>query len=359
MARRPEIGNIQLYPDRPLRKSDRNGYVLKFYCPIKGKRIRRNCGTRDRREARRILRECRERLLNGKYVETDGAITKAMEASVTFVEVRSGSDDGNESRSWDWCYERYVDNRRTRVRERSLDDAVSRLGIAETILQAYVEDLPGGERLTIGNVATLDALEHLQDRLLAGDECRYSERSPSTVNSMMGAVLAFVRFCCTRGWAGSVPPVEKLDVDEAMKGRPITEDEFQQLLDAVPAVVGQTAASSWQFTLKVLWGSAFRVGDVMDFSWDDTRHIHPVWGRAEGQHPTIAIPSSQKNGKVQEIPMLPSLIDLLRGVPSSTPTRLGCGTGTHRVHLLLVKLTHSIRVIQIWQSCWETSATLR
>ena len=65
MARRPEIGNIQLYPDRPLRKSDRNGYVLKFYCPIQGKRIRRNAGTRDRRVARRILRECQERLLNG------------------------------------------------------------------------------------------------------------------------------------------------------------------------------------------------------------------------------------------------------------------------------------------------------
>ena len=30
MPRRPEIGNVQLYPDRPLRKSDRNGYVLNF-----------------------------------------------------------------------------------------------------------------------------------------------------------------------------------------------------------------------------------------------------------------------------------------------------------------------------------------
>ena len=36
MARRPEIGNVQLYPNRPLRLSDKNGYVLKFYCPIQG-----------------------------------------------------------------------------------------------------------------------------------------------------------------------------------------------------------------------------------------------------------------------------------------------------------------------------------
>ncbi len=47
MSRRPEIGNIQLYPNRPLRVSDRNGYVLKFYCPIRHQRVRKNCGTRD------------------------------------------------------------------------------------------------------------------------------------------------------------------------------------------------------------------------------------------------------------------------------------------------------------------------
>ena len=69
MARKPDIGNVQLYPDRPLRRGEKNGYVLKFYCPILGKRIRRNCGTRDRREARRIQRECRDRLLDGNYVD--------------------------------------------------------------------------------------------------------------------------------------------------------------------------------------------------------------------------------------------------------------------------------------------------
>jgi len=59
MARKPEVGNVQLYPKRALRQDDKNGYVPKFYCPIRG-HIRRNCGTRDRRDARRILRECSE-----------------------------------------------------------------------------------------------------------------------------------------------------------------------------------------------------------------------------------------------------------------------------------------------------------
>ncbi len=36
MARQPELGNIKLYPQRPLRDSDQNGFVLQFYCPIQG-----------------------------------------------------------------------------------------------------------------------------------------------------------------------------------------------------------------------------------------------------------------------------------------------------------------------------------
>lgn len=35
MPRKPEIGTIQLYPKgRNLRPKDKNGFVLKFYCPF-------------------------------------------------------------------------------------------------------------------------------------------------------------------------------------------------------------------------------------------------------------------------------------------------------------------------------------
>ena len=82
MPRKPEIGNVQLYPNRPLRVDEKNGYVLKFYCPLRGQRIRRNCGTRDRRMARRVQRMCRERLLNGEYVASNGVITRDHEEQI-------------------------------------------------------------------------------------------------------------------------------------------------------------------------------------------------------------------------------------------------------------------------------------
>ena len=136
----------------------------------------------------------------------------------------------------------------------------------------------------------------------------------------MGAVMAFVRFCHRHNWVESVPALQKLRVEDVMKGRPITGEEFERMLKTAPLVVGQNASPSWEFALRILWESGFRVGDLVDFSWDDERHIHPRWPARSGYHPTIVVPSSQKNGRVQEIPMLPGLENLLNAIPKGDRT---------------------------------------
>ncbi|MDZ4685270.1 MAG: tyrosine-type recombinase/integrase [Planctomycetaceae bacterium] len=314
MSREPEIGNVQLYPDRPLKPSDKNGFVLKFYCPLRCQRIRRNCGTRDRREARRIQRECQERLHNGEYLATNGAITAAQSVSSRLAPEPRLSAAEEASRSWDECYDRYRQHRESRIREGSLVHSLSRLQLAARIFAGYFQDR-GRAHFGIRDCCTLELLEYLQERLLAGDECRYDRRSPNTVNSTLGAVMAFIRYCHDHGWIDRVPRLDKLDVDEVMKGRPVTPAEFERMLEATPEVVGKGVADSWIFTLRVLWESGFRVGDVMDFSWDDDRHIHPAWARRAEEHPTLVVPSTQKNGEYQVIPMLPGLRDLLQGIP--------------------------------------------
>jgi integrase len=87
------------------------------------------------------------------------------------------------------------------------------------------------------------------------------------------------------------------------------------MLAVVPEVVGKRGAASWRYVLEILWETAFRVGDVMNFSWDDPRRIHPVWPVHEGEFPTLNIPASQKNKKVQQVPMLPGLQTLLEQTP--------------------------------------------
>ena len=114
MSRKPEIGNVQLYPGRPLRASDKNGYVLKFYCPIRCQRVRKNCGTRDQREARRIQRECQKRLLNGEYIDSDGAIVEQCVPASPRKHVVPTAADTDRGKSWDEAYD-FIANKLTLI----------------------------------------------------------------------------------------------------------------------------------------------------------------------------------------------------------------------------------------------------
>ncbi len=315
MSRRPEIGNVQLYPDRPLNDEDKGGYVLQFFCPIKQSRVRRTSGTRDRREAKRILRECQERLQNGKYVESNGAITIGLEQSMVRSNVHSVLTPEKVNRSWQDCFDEYYRYRKDRGREKSLTDAASRIEMVGRILDAkrVKHGLPTNG--PIQEYATLDLLEYTQERLLAGDEGRFDSRAPMSVNTTIGAVMAFFRYCKRHKKIDEIPSLSKLSVDEVMKGRPISETEFKAMLEAVPLVVGERPSASWRFVLNILWESAFRVGDLMNFSWDDQTKTHPVWPANASQFPTVMVSSRQKNKKSQEIPMLPGLKTLLETIP--------------------------------------------
>ena len=154
MARKPDIGNVQIYPDRPLRRGDKNGYVLKFYCPILGKRIRRNCGTRDRRDARRIQRECRDRLLNGEYEKSGGAITAADTKVLRPLITTTGNQ-----KSW----QEAVDSYRAKFKGRSIDDLVSRLSLAERIFENRRKALKQAPGLILSECLTDEGIEYLQE----------------------------------------------------------------------------------------------------------------------------------------------------------------------------------------------------
>ena len=117
--------------------------------------------------------------------------------------------------------------------------------------------LPPG--LTLSDCFTDEGIEYLQERLLAGEECRYKTRSSTTVNSIVRNVMTFARYCKRRKMLAQIPEVERVETvegDDGMKGRSITTEEFERMLVAVLKVVGEGPAESWRFTLQVLWESA-------------------------------------------------------------------------------------------------------
>ena len=191
-------------------------------------------------------------MLNGKYVASGGY--HGSHAQQVAVPVPARDPD---ERTWDETTELYYSQHKRRVRRKSGKSSESRLDIAKRIFEtrrAKQKQPPG---VTLRECLTLDGLEYLEDQLLDGAESRYDHRSPNSVNSMLGTVMAFARYCYDHQWIDRVPPLRKLDVDEVMRGRPITGEEFDRMLGAVPKIVGDGPAEHWRFALKILWESGF------------------------------------------------------------------------------------------------------
>ena len=97
--------------------------------------------------------------------------------------------------------------------------------------------------------------------------------------------------------------------------RLFTAEEFMRMLRATRSVVGREFAREWRFALRILGESGFRIGELLQFSWDDDQQIHPVWPVEGNRHPTIIVPPTQKNRRLQETPLLPGLHKPLLKVP--------------------------------------------
>ena len=193
------------------------------------------------------------------------------------------------------------------VRDGTALHAENRLDLAERILKPK----------TLGDMADTNALQQLQAKLLAGEQSRRKKpRSPHTVKGYMGCVLAALSWAHMQDRLPMAPKIRKLKTPKLkiMKGRPITEQEFEKMLNATTSVVGDMAAESWKRVLRGLWTSALRLDELMHVSWDRAGTIRPVWSK--GQFPILEIPAAmQKNDTEENIPLLPWLEALLLETP--------------------------------------------
>jgi len=254
-------------------------YQLRYFCPLEKREIRISTGTRDELEAERQKDELEAKLLLGINAKPGRAIPFGPQME------------------WSDFREQYRTLHLATIRDNSAVHAESRLDIAERILKPR----------TLNDVADPNSLSQLQAKLLAGEQSRRGKpRSPHTVRGHVNCVLASLNWAYLQGWIPSLPKIRKLKVSKlkAMKGRPISADEFKVLLDSTPSVVGEEAADSWRHILRGLWESALRIDELMHLSWDKPRTIRPIW--REGQLPILEIPAAmQKNDTEEIIPLLP------------------------------------------------------
>jgi integrase len=317
MARKKRIEVKLSYPKgRPIQ--------LRYWCPVENRDIRISTGTTNEAEAEEQRAEREAQLLLG-------------------IKLRKGDPTTivGPQMNWQRFREEYTSIQLSTLGSKC--HAESRLDIAERILKPR----------RLGDVANSDALHRLQSKLLQGAESANNRpRSPHTVKSNMAAVLAALNWARLQGWLDEVPVFKKVKTGKirAMKGRPITGEEFERLLDKVETgllVVPQydkaprknapqrkykrrgisleeyrekrqnisaRVAPSWRYVLRGLWESALRLDELMHMAWDKPGYIVPEWKR--GGHPVLHIPSAmQKNDTEEEIPLLPGFERLLLETP--------------------------------------------
>jgi integrase len=199
-------------------------------------------------------------------------------------------------------------------------------GIVRTLGSQYIKAVPTGivgKRAIHDRVLQMDGEGTVWKRLDQPYEVslRKKPRSAHTVRGYMTCVLAAMNWAYLQGWLPTVPKLRKIKTSKqkSMKGRPISVDEFQKMLEATAGVVGELVTESWKHVLRGLWESALRLDELMHVSWDKPRTIRPVW--KEGQLAILDIPAAmQKNDTEECIPLLPWFEAVLLETPPEKRT---------------------------------------
>lgn len=269
-------------------------FQLRYHCPLQKKQVRISISTRDETIAQERKQELEAKLLLG--------IDPQPVKKIVY----------DESMPWEDFREQFRTLHLATLRNGSAEDAEVRLDVAQKILKPK----------TLGDIADVNALHTLQARLLVGEaSIRNRPRSPHTVRGYMNSVLAAMNWAHLQGWLNKAPKLRKIKVGKlkVMKGRPITEKEFKQMLKATKKIVGDDAAASWKYLLSGLWESALRLDELMHVSWNLPNTIRPIW--REGELPILDIPAGmQKNATEECIPLLPGFESLLLETPEEERT---------------------------------------
>ncbi len=255
---------------------DRENLVMRYTDPVTGRQKTKSSGTANRKEAERRAAKWEAELREGRYHAP---------SKITWSEFRER-------------YESDVLASLARTTHRRVH------GIFNSI-----ERILNPRRLWD---VTAERLSHYQ-RVL-----RDEGRSESTIGCHLAHLQSALRWAAQMGMLPKAPTIQKprrARKTDLMKGRPITMEEFERMLDKVPAVVGTMASESWRHYLRGLWLSGLRLGESLSLSWDDESLLHVD---LSGEFPMLRIPAElEKGNKDRLLPIVPEFAEMLTETPKT------------------------------------------
>lgn len=291
---------------------DRKHYQMQYRDPMNGRKVTRSTGVecsgrkRERTEAERVAAKWEAEVREGRYHSP---------SKITWQDFRER-------------YEREV-----------LSGLAQTTDLKVSGVFNAIENILNPTRL---NELTAARLSHFQAKLREGEPARGDQpavpgRAESTIAGHLAHLRAALQWAVDMAMLAAVPKIQKpkrAKGASAMKGRPITGEEFDRMLHKVEAVVGPERAPSWMHYLRGLWWSGLRLEESLELWWDrDDRLCVDL----SGKRPMLRIPAAlEKGNQDRHLAMAPEFAELLSDTPE--------GERTGRVFNLMPARAHGDRL---------------
>ena len=154
-------------------------------------------------------------------------------------------------------------------------------------------------------------------------EARKEGMKATTLARHLRHIKAGLRWGERQGLMVKAPAIEmpKLPKGQSLaKHRPVTAEEFDRLLLAVPKVRPHDAPA-WERLLRGLWLSGLRLGEAVALDWNDGPFVLDTTGK----HPTFRIEAEgQKSRRSEVVPLTPDFAEWILPRPRRASGRARC-----------------------------------
>ncbi len=252
----------------------RKNLVMRYLDPVSGKQVSKTARTTRRREAERLAAKWEAELREGRYQKP---------SRLTWAEFR----------------QRYTEEKLASLAETTLGAASAAFNHLERELKPRL-------------------LEGLNSEQLSRLQRKLSQQGmkATTLASHLRSLRAAFNWAVRQGLMREAPridlPKSAQGIDRSMRGRPITGEEFERMLAAVPQV-RKHEPEKWQRLLRGLWLSGLRLSEALALSWDLDANVA---ADLSGKFPRLQLRASgHKAHRDQLLPITPDFAEFLLETP--------------------------------------------
>jgi integrase len=261
------------------RRSGRKFIFAYYDDPISGKRVERSTKCTNMRDAERFAGNWERELLSGTYRH-------------------------DPKMSWEVFRERYEKERLSSLSPRTLEAFSSAANHLERVV----------DPMLLRSITT-GVMSQFQSKL------RDEGMSDATLDCHLRHLAPAFAWAVKMGLMPKAPDIERpksVKGKKLMRGRPITGEEFDRMIAAVPKVRTDDA-EEWVYYLRGLWLSGLRLSESMALSWDEGE---PFAVDFSGKYPRFRIEAEAHKGRRDMLlSMTPDFAKFLLATPE--PERTG------------------------------------